>query len=104
MPCPIIGVLAALRLHEQNLKVSCVIQVAESSSALFGAFAFDTLCMGVRSVSLLMASISGVTCCLWIVYAWCQWPRHSRPGSQHHSEKGATESDVEYQSLLGSQQ
>ncbi len=95
---------SACGLHEQDSNISCVIQVAESSSALFGAFAFDTLCMDVRSVSLLMASISGVTCCLWIVYAWCQWPRHSTPGSQHHSGKGATESDVEYQSLLGSQQ
>ena len=79
-------------------------QVAESSSALFGAFAFDGLKMGVRGVAMLMSSISALSCCLWILYAYCQWP--SRPAAD--PERGLEEKDVpidaEHQGLLSSQQ
>lgn len=86
------------------LKKIHLMQVAESSSALFGAFAFDGLKMGVRGVAMLMSSISAVSCCLWILYAYCQWP--SRPASD--PERGLEEkdvhADVEHQGLLSSQQ
>ena len=79
-------------------------QVAESSSALFGAFAFDGLRMGVRSVALLMAGLSGIICCPWILYAWCRWPRKSGAATEQQSACLAPEVDVEQQALLNAQE
>lgn len=78
--------------------------MAESSSALFGAYAFDGLHMGVRSVALLMAGLSGLICCPWILYAWCHWPRRSGAASEQQSACPATEGDVEQQALLNAQE
>ena len=78
--------------------------MAESSSALFGAFAFDGLRMGVRSVALLMAGISGVICCLWNVYAWCQWPSRPAAGPQQQPPDLASEADIEQQALVSAQE
>ena len=90
--------------HKHGLSTPRAEQVAESSSALFGAYAFDGLRMGVRSVALLMAGISGVICCPWMLYAWCHWPRQLEAASQPLSPDIDTESDVEQQGLLSSQQ
>ena len=84
----------------------CSAQVAESSSALFGAYAFDGLRLGVRAVALLMASVAAVTCCLWILYAWRQWPRGTESsGSPVDDREAVSAGDVEQQGLLsGGQQ
>ena len=80
---------------------SLIEQVAESSSALFGAYAFDGLHMGVRAVALLMAGISGVICCPWILYAWCNWPKQQEAAAfREQSSDLLAEGDVEQQALL----
>lgn len=82
------------------LEHAMVEQVAESSSALFGAYAFDGLHMGVRAVALLMAGISGVICCPWILYAWCNWPKQREAAFREQSSDLPAEGDVEQQALL----
>ena len=86
----------------KSVTMLSTMQVAESSSALFGAFAFDALHMGVRAVALLMASIAAVSCCAWILYAWCQWPKQIKRGSHHDNAESASLLDEEQQGLLSS--
>ena len=81
-----------------------LVKVAESSSALFGAFAFDSLKMGVRGVALLMSSISAASTCLWILYAYCQWPSRPASDSEQGPEEKGVPTDLEQQVLLSKQQ
>lgn len=45
------------------------LQVAESTSGLFGGIALDDLGLGIRQVSALMAAVAAVISCIWLPYA-----------------------------------